>query len=205
MRVQEQAQDAAIIEQVRRRLEAQEGIPLPQGRAPLGRKTDGTQRQHTFDLVAENRAIIGEVRTYTLGEGGGRPAGKFAHCYAACLYLFRTKARRKVLILTDQAFWSRFRRESDGIVEGIEVIHIPVDDTAPILLREPPSASPVPMPPRPPGRPPLGPPIGRPGRAPVEGARGFTPQDEIPRPRRNKGGPGPRGRHPNTGQRRPGS
>jgi hypothetical protein len=121
--VQEQAREAIIIERVRRRLEEQEGMPLPQGRAPLGRKADGTMRLHTFDLVAENRSLIGEIRTYTLGESGGRPAGKFAHCYAACLYLFRSKARRKVLILTDQAFWSRFRRESDGIVEGIEDIH----------------------------------------------------------------------------------
>lgn len=203
--MQEQAQEAVIIERIRRRLEAQEGIPLPQGRAPLGRKEDGTQRMHTFDLVAENRSLIGEVRTYTMGESGTRPAGKFAHCYAACLYLFRSKARRKVLILTDQAFWSRFRRESDGIVEGIEIIHIPVEETAPILLREPagPLPNPVPLPPR--QRPSLGPPTGRPGRAPAERAQGFTPQDEIPRPRRNKGGPGPRGRHPNTGPRRPGS
>ena len=197
--MQEQAREAVIVERVRRRMEELEGIPLPHGRAPLGRKADGTQRMHSFDLVAENRSLIGEIRTYTLGESGGRPAGKFAHCYAVCLYLFRTKARRKVLILTDHAFWSRFRRESDGIVEGIEVIHIPVEGSAPILTQEPPNPQPSPAPVS--NRQPS---ADRPGRAPVERASGFTSEDEIPRPRRNKGGPGPRGRHPNTGQRRPG-
>ena len=91
-------------------------------------------RQHTFDLAAENRSLVGEVRTYTLGEGGGRPSGKFAHCYAACLFLFRAKARRKLLVLTDRAFWSHFRRESEGLVEGIEIIHVPIEETAPIMV-----------------------------------------------------------------------
>lgn len=198
--MQEHAQEAVIVARVRRRMEEQEGIPLPEGRAPLGRKADGTQRLHRFDLLAENRSLIGEIRTYTLGEKGSRPAGKFAHCYASCLFLFRSKARRKVLILTDHAFWSRFRRESDGLVEGIEIIHVPVDDLSPIVLTEPPTEIAPPAPFRPVNRQP----VGRPGRAPAERPRGFTPQDEIARPRRNKGGPGPRGRHPNTGQRRPG-
>ena len=194
--MQERVREAVLVARVRRRLEAQEGIPLPEGRAPVGRRADGNQRQHVFDLVAENRSLIGEIRTYTLSESGGRPAGKFAHCYADCLFLFRSKARRKVLILTDRAFWSRFRRESDGVVEGIEIIHVPLDDTSPIMIDEPiedlsdaPAAR-----------------GGAPGRAPSggpsEGPRGFTRQDELPIARRNKGGPGPRGRHPNTGPRR---
>ena len=191
--MQERIKEAVIVERVRRRLEAEAGVPLPEGRAPVGRRADGTQRQHVFDLVAENRSLIGEIRTYTLGESGGRPAGKFAHCYAACLFLFRSKARRKVLVLTDRAFWSRFLRESEGLVEGIEILHFPADDTAPFIVDEPTEATP----PLPPTRR-----DAAPGRAPSERPRGFSRQDELPVARRNKGGPGPRGRHPITGPRR---
>ena len=125
--MQERLKEATLVAQVRRLMEAKEGMPLPEGRATVGRRADGGVRQHLFDLVAENRSLIGEIRTYTMGESGGRPAGKFAHCYAACLFLFRSKARRKVLILTDQAFFARFSRESEGLVEGIEIIHVPIE------------------------------------------------------------------------------
>lgn len=179
--MQERLKEAAIIAQVRRRLEEQEGMPLPEGRVPVGKKADGSPRQHMFDLAAENGTVVGEVRTYTLGESGGRPAGKFAHCYAACLFLYRARARRKLLVLTDRAFWSRFRREGEGLIEGIEVIHVPIDDLGPVLSEE--EAAPA------------GPP-----RFP---ARGPAPRRNVAAdpPRRNRGGPGPGGRRPNTGQR----
>jgi hypothetical protein len=193
--MQERLKDEVIIAQVRRRLEAQEGMALPAARAAVGKKPDGTQRQHMFDLVAENGTIVGEVRTYTI-EGSSRPSGKFAHCYAACLYLYRARARRKLLVLTDHAFWSRFRREGEGLIEGIEVIHVPIDDLAPIMTEEAAPADFRPArPPRAPGR--------APTRAP---GRTSAPRrdSDAPPPRRNKGGPGPRGRHPNTGPRRGG-
>jgi hypothetical protein len=186
---QERLKEQAIVTLARRRLEAQEGQTLPAGRVPVGTKADGTSRQHLFDLAAADGSLIGEIRTYTLGEGGGRPAGKFAHCYTACLFLLRTRARRRVLVLTDHAFWARFRRESDGLVQGIELLHVPVDESLPIVAEEatePRPASPAQTaPPRP------------------QQPRGFVPADTIRVPRRNKGGPGPRGRRPNTGQRRP--
>lgn len=200
----ERLPDTAIVAQVRRRLEEQEGVPLPAGRAAVGKKADGSPRQHLFDLVAENGAIIGEVRTYTLGASGSRPAGKFAHCYAACLFLYRARARRKLLVLTDRAFWARFRREGEGLIEGIEVIHVPLDDLAPIATEDdaPQSASGFPAPPPPrPARP--GGPYRAPGRPPRRDP-GPRRDDDSPPPRRNKGGPGPRGRHPNTGPRRRG-
>lgn len=198
--MQDRLTDEMIIAQVRKRLEEQEGMALPAARVAVGKKSDGTQRQHLFDLVAENGTLVGEVRTYTI-EGSSRPSGKFAHCYAACLYLYRARARRKILVLTDRAFWSRFRREGEGLIEGIEVIHVPIDDLAPILTEEAPP--PVDFrPARPVGA--LGGPQGRiPGRAP---GRAPAPRGDgdAPPPRRNKGGPGPRGRHPNTGNQRRG-
>lgn len=190
--MQERLKEAALVAQVRRLMEAQEGIPLPAGRTTVGRRADGGVRQHLFDLVAENRSLIGEIRTYTMGESGGRPAGKFAHCYAACLFLFRSKARRKVLVLTDHAFWARFSRESEGLVEGIEIIHIPVDATVSIVAEESSGEESVASSPA----------RDEFSRRAAAGPRGFTRQDEIPVARRNKGGPGPRGRHPNTGPRR---
>lgn len=187
--MQERVREEATVARVRRRLEVEHGVALPAGRVQLGRTDDGTARQHRFDLVAADRSLVGEVRTYALGEGGNRPSGKFAHCYAACLFLYRTRARRKVLVLTDRAFWSRFRRESEGVVERIEIIHVPADETAPIVADEPFQHLPEP-----------GPPPRRP--AAIARPRGFERADSIPVPRRNRGGPGPRGRRPNTGQRR---
>ena len=190
--MQERLKEATLVAQVRRLMETKEGMPLPEGRATVGRRADGGVRQHLFDLVAENRSLIGEIRTYTMGESGGRPAGKFAHCYAACLFLFRSKARRKVLILTDQAFFARFSRESEGLVEGIEILHVPVESIAMTETDDDMDGEPMTSPP---ARAEL------PSRAAADGPRGFTRQDEIPIPRRNKGGPGPRGRRPNTGPR----
>ena len=184
--MQEHLKERALVAEVRRRLENEYGLALPEERVPVGRASDGTLRQHRFDLVGAERELVGTVRTYTLGEGGGRPSGKFAHCYAACLFLYRVHARRRVLVLTDHAFWARFRRESDGVIEGIEVIHVPVDEQAPVLA-DLPDEEPAP----PPRRPPRGP--ARPAR-----------RDEAVPPRRNRGGPGLSGRHPNTGQRRRG-
>ncbi|HEX5503051.1 MAG TPA: hypothetical protein VFW96_10545 [Thermomicrobiales bacterium] len=185
--MQEHLKERALVARVRGRLEDEYGLALPEERVPIGRAADGSTRQHRFDLVGAEREFVGTVRTYALGEGSGRPSGKFAHCYAACLFLYRVRARRRILVLTDRAFWARFRRESDGVVEGIEVIHVPVDEDAPIdtdLPDEEPAA--------PPRRPPRGPSPSRPPR------RG----EEVVPPRRNRGGPGPAGRHPNTGPRR---
>ncbi|MGN6759435.1 MAG: hypothetical protein ACTHMJ_23955 [Thermomicrobiales bacterium] len=189
MMAQERLKEQAIVALARRRLETQEGLALPAGRAPVGNRADGTPRQHLFDLAAADGSVIGEIRTYTLGEGGGRPAGKFAHCYAACLFLLRARARRRVLVLTDHAFWARFRRESEGIVNGIEILHVPVDETLPIVTEEEEES--------------LSAPSGHRDQPRSQEPRGFEPADTIRVPRRNKGGPGPRGRRPNTGQRRP--
>lgn len=178
---QERLREQAIVALVRRRLEADGGKALPEERVLLGRTSDGAERRHRFDLAAADRSLIGEVRTYTLGEGNSRPSGKFAHCYAACLFLFRARAKRKVLVLTDRAFWSRFRRESDGLVEGIEIIHVPVDDALPIVTDEPTLSATAPGP----------------YRGPGAGPR--PPRPDAPPPRRNRGGPGPRGRRPNAG------
>ncbi len=64
--MQERIKETVIVDRVRRRLEAEAGVPLPEGRAPVGRRSDGTQRQHVFDLVAENRSLIGEIRSRKL-------------------------------------------------------------------------------------------------------------------------------------------
>lgn len=175
--MREEHAEQALVARARRRLEAELGLALPEGRLPLGRKRDGTPRQHRFDLVATDRAVLGEVRTYTLGEGGNRPSGKFAHCYAACLFLYRARARRKLLVLTDRQFWARFHREADGVVEGIEIVHVPLDLDAPLVTEPPPDPEP-----------------------PDQLRRAPRPVATTP-PRRNKGGPGPRGRRPNTGRR----
>lgn len=189
-RTPERLKDEAVVALVRRRLEDEYGVALPAERVPVGRAGDGAVRQHRFDLVAGDGAIVGAVRTYTLGEGEGhrRPSGKFAHCYAECLFLSRVDARHRLLVLTDRAFWARFRRESAGILDGIDVIHVPVDTSAAILIDEPDNEALEPLP--------------RPRRAPRREPRGFERADEIPIPRRNKGGPGPRGRRPSRGQPR---
>lgn len=188
--MREQLREVQRVAAVRRRMETELGLALPEQRVALGRRTDGSDRQHLFDLVAENRAFVAEVRTYTLGESKTRPAGKFAHCYAACLFLYRARARRKALILTDRDFWSRFRREADGLLEGLEVLYVPDDTSEPVRSALPPDIA-----------------VSGAPRVPAEQARpvsGFRSRPTAPvAPRRNKGGPGPGGRRPNTGPRRP--
>lgn len=175
-------QEEQLIAGVRQQLAGELGCPLPAGRVAIGQRTGGADRLHLFDLVAPDQAVVGTIRTYTLGESGGRPAGKFAHCYAACLFLLQTAARRRLLVLTDPAFAARFRRESDGIIGDVEIIIVSAGEVSV-------AAEPEPLRERPPRR--------------DAGPRGFQREDSVPLPpRRNKGGPGPRGRRPNTGQRR---
>ncbi|MBM3253347.1 MAG: hypothetical protein FJZ16_03740 [Candidatus Omnitrophica bacterium] len=52
---------------------------------------------------------------------------EFCRMITACFYLEKTKAEKKLLVLTDKEFYSRFTKDADGLIsENIEVLYIPM-------------------------------------------------------------------------------
>jgi len=93
----------------------------------IGLKSDGTPKEHEFDLVSLNGEVVGEVKTFTPIKGGGRPSAKIDTTFLACFVLEKAKARRRLLVLTDEEFFRIFKKESNGIIsKKIEILHIPV-------------------------------------------------------------------------------
>jgi len=93
----------------------------------IGYKSNGTLKEHEFDLVSSDGKIIGEVKTFKPLKGGGRPSGKIDTTFQACYLLEKVIAQRKLLVLTDKKFYEIFKKESDGIVsKDIEILHVSV-------------------------------------------------------------------------------
>lgn len=114
-------------ERVRRMLGKRLNTTFKKKRLPIGFKSDGTRKEHEFDLVSLDGEIIGEVKTFKPLKGGGRPSGKIDTTFQACYLLEKVEARRKLLVLTNKEFYMRFKKESDGIVsKEIEILHVQV-------------------------------------------------------------------------------
>lgn len=91
----------------------------------IGLSTNGSSRLKEFDGVSEDREIIITVASnsgYT--SGGRKPTGKIRSVYASCYFLNLTRASKKVIVLTDPEFYEIFRKDSDGLLNGIELKYI---------------------------------------------------------------------------------
>ena len=114
-------------EKVRKVLSKRFNAAFKRRKLLIGYKSNGTPKEHEFDLVSLDGEIVGEIKTFTPLKGGGRPSGKIDTTFQACYLLEKVKARRKLLVLTHKEFYKIFKKESDGIVsKEIEILHIPV-------------------------------------------------------------------------------
>lgn len=67
----------------------------------IGRDDDGTPSLHEFDLVSEDKAIVGECKSYKWTKSGNYPQGKISTANEALFYLSRVNAKEKFLVLKE--------------------------------------------------------------------------------------------------------
>jgi hypothetical protein len=107
-------------------LEAEFRLCFSKKSLPVGIRGDGKIALHSFDLVSEDNQIVAEVKSHQKTKGGNIPSGKISDTYHACSMLEKVKAQKKLLLLTDRAFYDIFKRYSDGkISDDIEVVLVP--------------------------------------------------------------------------------
>jgi hypothetical protein len=83
----------------------------------IGVKSNGQPKTHQFDLLSPDRKIVGEVKS-----GKQYDSVRFAECMMDCFYLLKVKnAEHRIFVLTNRWVYEGFIRDSDGLLEGIEV------------------------------------------------------------------------------------
>ncbi len=102
----------------------------------IGKRSDGSDIPHEFDIVSVGTnlefdgKILGEVKSDIFGSENGYRSTRFCRMITACLYLERSKAERKFLVLTDKEFHSRLTKDVDGLIsKEIEVLFLSIGPT----------------------------------------------------------------------------
>lgn len=104
-------------------------VELKTKKIQIGISSNGTVREKKFDGVSKNCDIVIVVSNnsgYT--SGGKKPTGKIRSVFASCYFLSLTKAKKKILILTDKEFYEIFKKESDGLLKEIELQYFSLPD-----------------------------------------------------------------------------
>jgi len=100
----------------------------------IGKKKSGEPARYKFDAVSENEEIVAGIKSHGGRTATGKfPRAKLGMAYTEIYFLSRTKAKKKLLILTSKEFYDLFVKDSDGKVpEDIEIKYF----TLPRELRE---------------------------------------------------------------------
>lgn len=90
----------------------------------VGQRSNGELIKHEFDLVSEDKTIIGEVKSdkYTKRAHSNT---RFFRILGVCKYLEMIAAEKKMLILTNEEMYKVMKHDLDGLISSdIEIIHI---------------------------------------------------------------------------------
>ncbi len=87
----------------------------------VGYKTNGEPKHKEFDLVSEDSNIVVQVKSSSPQKSGRKPATNIARCYGDCYLLEKVTAWKKILALTNKEFYEIFKKDSEGLISGIEV------------------------------------------------------------------------------------
>jgi hypothetical protein len=104
---------------VRERLGEMYGTRFRRGKLIIGNRSRGEPQIHEFDLISENRSVIGEVKS------GRCSTTNYSLALVDCFYLSKVKARVKLMVFTDRELYDYFRDKSRGLISV---------DVQPILL-----------------------------------------------------------------------
>ncbi len=120
-----------IEQKVRDKLTKEFGIPLSERELVMGRRSTGDPIPHKFDLVSDDKKLVGEVKSYkfsnkTTGKAGYTSTRK-ARLLEACFYLGKVKAKTKLLVLTNKKLYKEFSKDMDGLLSSkIEIKYLSV-------------------------------------------------------------------------------
>lgn len=106
---------------VKKVLEEKFAVPLRKKKIIIGEKP------HEFDLVSPDDSIVVQVKSSEgfESQNSAHRRVKFAECILDCVLLERTKAKKKIFVLTDKPLYDWFTQESRGLISPkIEVMYI---------------------------------------------------------------------------------
>jgi hypothetical protein len=119
---------------VRGWLEEQFGVHFEDSEIPLRLTSGGL---HRFDAVSKDRSVVAGVKTSQMRPGGDVGVGTVKSAYAELYFLSLVKAKRRLLVLTDEGFCRYFSRKSEGkVARGIEIQHCPLPASLAKRVRE---------------------------------------------------------------------
>lgn len=105
----------------RKKLEEMFGVSLPKRKLVVGYDSKSFPKIHEFDLVSDDRQIVGEITSTTCG---------YDKTLKDCIFLSKTKAKKKLLVLTSKKFHKSFRLKYEGLLPyGVEVLFLNIDKT----------------------------------------------------------------------------
>jgi hypothetical protein len=110
-----------IEQTARKKLEEMFGVSLPKRKLIVGYDSKNFPKIHEFDLVSDDRQIVGEITSTTRS---------FDRTLRNCIFLSKIKARRKILVLTDKRFYKSFTAKYEGILPSdVEVLLLNLNGT----------------------------------------------------------------------------
>jgi hypothetical protein len=94
----------------------------------VGRRSNGEEIKHEFDLVSDDKSIVGEVKSDKYTEKHHANT-RLPRILGACRFLELIKAERKILVLTNKTMHQKIRSDLDGLIKSdIEIIHMNIDN-----------------------------------------------------------------------------
>ena len=104
---------------VRQKLEEMFGLSLPKRKLVVGYDSKNFPKIHEFDLVSDNRQIVGEITSTKCA---------YDRTLRNCIFLSKIKARKKILVLTDKEFYQSFKSTYEGVLPSdVEVLLLNLD------------------------------------------------------------------------------
>ena len=81
--------------------------------------------KHEFDAVSEDGSIIAAIKGHSFKTAGGNlPSAKFSSLYQELYFLSLVKAKKRLLIFTNQEMYDDFVERSKGkVAGGIELVY----------------------------------------------------------------------------------
>ena len=90
----------------------------------IGRRSTGKPIPHEFDLVSEDKTIVGEVKAYkhTIKAHFNT---RFPRVLKDCFFLEKISAKKKMMIFTNKETYRVMKKDLDGIINSsVEIIYI---------------------------------------------------------------------------------
>lgn len=86
-------------------------------------RSNGKEIRHEFDLVSEDKSIVGEIKSDKYTEKAHRST-RLPRMLMACRYLELVKAKKKLFVLSNKEMYEVLKRDLDGLISPeIQIIY----------------------------------------------------------------------------------